>query len=65
MKFKQTREISVFFHVIAAAYNFLFIYTPLHNWHYGLSVVQWGTFPLLLLTGLWMIYGKKIHARYK
>jgi len=64
--FQATRKWSRNIHIIAALYNLGFIYTPLHGWQYGLTVVQWGTFPLLCLTGFWLMKGHRLwlHLKY-
>ena len=60
MHFQDTRKLARSTHIAIALFQFFYIYTPLHSWHYGLAVVQWITFPLLLLSGVWMAGGRKI-----
>ncbi len=38
-------------HWCAALFNLTFVYTPLHDWPFGLPIVQLVTMPLLVLTG--------------
>lgn len=52
-------------HIIIAVYQFAYIYTPLHDWRYGLASVQWLTFPLLLATGSWLILGRRLYGRLR
>lgn len=49
-------------HVVAAAYNLLFVYTPLHQWHYGFAVVQFLSMPVLVLTAAFMACGRRRHG---
>jgi hypothetical protein len=42
-------------HIVAGVYNLAFVYTPLHQWRYGLGVVQWITMPLLIVTGYMLL----------
>lgn len=46
-------------HIAAAFYNLLFVYTPLHEWQYGFSVVQYVSMPALILSGIGMVHLKK------
>jgi len=52
-------------HICLAGFQLLYIYTPLHAWAYALTIVRWCTFPLLLLTGIVMMTGKKFHVMKK
>jgi len=47
-------------HIFIALYQFVYIYTPLHDWRYGLASVQWLTFPLLLASGSWLLLGRRL-----
>ena len=48
-------------HIASALYNIAFVYTPLHGWEYGFAVVQYGTLPLLLASGIVLVkYRKKM-----
>jgi hypothetical protein len=47
-------------HIFIALYQFVYIYTPLHDWRYGLASVQWLTFPLLLASGSWLLFGRRL-----
>lgn len=46
-------------HIIAALYNLLFIYTPLHSWEHGFTVVQYVSTPLLILSGVLLVRSRK------
>lgn len=48
--------------MVAAAYNLLFVYTPLHQWHYGFAVVQFLSMPVLVLTAAFMACGRRRHG---
>lgn len=60
MQYQSSRKFARILHLAIAVFQFVYIYTPLHRWHYGLSVVQWITFPLLVISGLWLWKGHKI-----
>ncbi len=42
-------------HIVAGVFNLAFVYTPLHDWRYGLGVVQFVSMPLLLVTGILLL----------
>ncbi len=60
MHYKPTRKLARNLHIIAGTYNIFYVYSALHEWHYALKIVQYVTFPLLLITGIWLFKGKKI-----
>ena len=60
MHYQTTRKLARATHLAIALFQFVYVYTPLHHWHYALPLVQWVTFPLLILSGLWMVSGRKI-----
>jgi hypothetical protein len=60
MHYQSTRTLARRGHIAIAVFQFAYIYTPLHLWHYGLAVVQWVTFPLLVLSGVWLHSGSRI-----
>lgn len=49
------RKTSRWVHIVAGSINVVYVYTPLHEWSHGLTMVQCVTMPLLILTGyrLW------------
>ncbi len=55
-----SRKLASKTHIFIAVYQFAYIYTPLHDWRYGLASVQWLTFPLLLATGSWLVLGRRL-----
>lgn len=59
-QYQAIRKFSRWLHIVIAGYQLIYIYTPLHNWQYALPIVQWVTFPLLFLSGLWLWKGQKI-----
>ena len=63
MQFHTTHKFARITHILIAVFQFFYIYTPLHAWHYGLTVVQWITFPLLVISGGWMAAGRKLWNR--
>lgn len=50
-------------HILAAVYNLIYVYTPLHQWPQGFSIVQYVSLPLLLVSGGMMIHLKKKAAQ--
>ena len=46
-------------HIIAAIYNLFYVYTPLHAWQHGFQSVQWGSIPVLLVTGALLTVARK------
>lgn len=60
MHYQSTRKFARILHLAIAAFQFVYIYTPLHTWEHGLSLVQWVTFPLLVISGLWLWKGHKL-----
>ncbi|MBI1272857.1 MAG: hypothetical protein GC131_02080 [Alphaproteobacteria bacterium] len=55
-----TRRIARNIHIAAALYNVAYIYTPIHAWSYGLAVLQYISFPLLIVTGLYFMSAKRL-----
>ncbi|MCE3232653.1 MAG: uncharacterized protein K0R98_910 [Rickettsiaceae bacterium] len=64
MQYKTTRKIALKIHIIVAVYQLLYIYSPLHEWQYAFTVVQFVAFPLLAITGFWLARGKKIWKNF-
>lgn len=60
---RTTFRINQAVHIAAGFYNLAFVYTPLHEWRYGLGIVQWVSLPLLVVTGslLLRIPRRRIH----
>lgn len=50
-------------HIVAALYNLLFIYSPLHGWEYGFTIVQYVSTPLLVITGYLLVRARKQRFR--
>lgn len=48
-------------HVVAALYNLIFVYTALHDWQYGLFIVQYVSMPVLLVSGIAIVRIRKAH----
>ncbi|MGA2637831.1 hypothetical protein [Methylocella sp.] len=57
-----SRKLASKTHIFIAVYQFVYIYTPMHDWRYGLASVQWLTFPLLLATGSWLVLGRRLYG---
>lgn len=55
MSKRALRSIILMFHIVAASYNAIAIYSPLHDWPPAFSAVQWVSFPMLVITGMLMV----------
>lgn len=60
MNYQFTRKVARGGHILIAAVQLIYIYTPLHNLPYALLAVQFITTPLLVLSGIWITKGQKI-----
>lgn len=60
MRYRKTRSFASRLHIAIALFQLAYIYTPLHDWKYALPLVQWVTFPLLLLSGTWLMVGVRL-----
>lgn len=49
-------------HIFGALFNLAFIYTPVHNWPHGFTVVQFISTPLLVITGIGLVKIRKKQA---
>jgi len=58
--FIQVRYLARWIHILVAVINMIYIYTPLHDWPGGLMLLKWLNFPVLILTGIWLMLGNKI-----
>ena len=63
MHYQTTRTLARRGHIAIAVFQCAYIYTPLHLWSHGLTVVQWVTFPLLVVSGTWLHSGGKLWRR--
>lgn len=63
MHYQTSRTLARRGHIAIAVFQFVYIYTPLHAWPHGITIVQWVTFPLLVLSGVWLHSGGKIWRR--
>jgi hypothetical protein len=61
MNLKTTRSIAKYTHIITAVFQLAFIYTPLHDVPNMLTVVQWVSTPLLLISGFWLTTSKHFY----
>jgi hypothetical protein len=59
MDTRKLRILSSAVHIIIAGFQLSYIYTPLHDVPGMLRVVQWGSTPLLFLSGLLMVVGRR------
>ena len=57
MSFAASRMLARNLHVFAACLQCLLLYSPLHHWPHTVELMRWGSFPLLLLSGLWLRKG--------
>lgn len=64
MSFQSSRILARNIHIVVALFQFIYIYSPLHSWPKAILIVQWVTFPLLLLTGIWLRKGQQMWSRY-
>jgi hypothetical protein len=48
-----------FGHLVGGLYNLAFIYTPLHDWEHGFTIVQWVSTPILVITGIALVRARK------
>ena len=58
--FISTRYLARWLHILVALINTAYIYTPLHSWPASLTLLKWVNFPVLILTGAWLMLGNKI-----
>lgn len=47
-------------HTAAALFNLAYVYTPLHTWPHGITIVQYLSMPLLVITGTLMVRRRKL-----
>ena len=52
-------QLAKWLHIFAALFNLLFIYTPVHDWPYGFTVVQYISTPILVLSGIALVKLRK------
>lgn len=57
MNYKNTRKVASYLHILVSIYQFFYIYTPLRDWSPAFTIMQFITFPLLVLTGCWLLFG--------
>jgi hypothetical protein len=57
MKAATERRIIRWIHIIASIPIIGLIYGPVKNFPNAVHVIQWGLFPLIVLTGLWLWKG--------
>lgn len=62
MDLQESRKFARILHLVIALFQFVYIYSPLHTWEHGITLVQWVTFPLLLISGGWLMYGHKFYV---
>ncbi|MFN7610306.1 MAG: hypothetical protein ACK5QX_05125 [bacterium] len=60
MTLQQSRVIARKIHLFIAFLQMIYIYSPAHNFAVVQQVVRWGTFPLLIISGVWLTFGGKI-----
>lgn len=49
-------------HVLSALYNLAFVYTPLHDWPHGFTIVQYISMPALIVSGIAIVRIRKLSA---
>ena len=65
MSFAASRILARNLHIFAACLQMLLLYSPLHHWPHTVELMRWGSFPLLLLSGLWLRKGAVIFPRLR
>ncbi len=55
-----SRKLVLRLHILAALYNILYVYTPLHGWEYGFTTVQYISMPVLLISAWLMARRRKM-----
>lgn len=60
MRFASTRTFARYVHIFIALLQAVYIYSPLHSWPEIHMLVRYVTFPLLVLSGVWLALGPKI-----
>lgn len=48
-------------HIVAGVFNLAYVYTPLREWSFAITIVQFVTMPALLLTGIALLRMPKFH----
>ncbi|MDX1922390.1 MAG: hypothetical protein SFW65_04605 [Alphaproteobacteria bacterium] len=61
ISFKTSRNLAANLHIAIAIFQLSFIYTPLHDVPHMFAVVQWVSTPLLLISGFWLTFGKRLY----
>jgi hypothetical protein len=64
MSFKSTRHFALKLHIIIAIFQFFYIYTPLGQWEYATPLVRFVTFPMIVLTGIYLTKGHKWWGKF-
>ncbi len=60
MTLQQSRIIARKIHLFIAFLQMIYIYSPAHNFAVVQQIVRWGTFPSLVVSGIWLTFGSKI-----
>ena len=50
-------------HLCAALYNLVYVYSPLHEWEWGLFTVRVISMPLLVISGALLVRSRKKSLR--
>jgi hypothetical protein len=62
MTLQQSRVIARKIHLFIAFLQMIYIYSPAHNFAVVQQIVRWGTFPSLVISGIWLTFGSKMTA---
>jgi hypothetical protein len=57
MKASTERKIIRWIHIIASIPIIGYIYGPVKNFPHAVAAIQWGLFPIIVLSGLWLWKG--------
>ena len=61
---QQWRVIALKIHLFIAFLQMIYIYSPAHNFAVVQQIVRSGTFPLLVISGIWLTFGARIGQFY-
>lgn len=59
---KELLALVRFLHVASGVYNIAYVYSPLRQWEYAFPIVQYGTIPLLVITGVALVRHRKMNS---
>ncbi len=51
----MNRSLLKYIHIAAGLFNIVYFYTPVRTWQYAETIVRFGTFPALVITGILLV----------